>query len=78
MTQVNCPICREPYETQCRCFLQDRMCRNGHFWHSCGVCGIVVLGESDHSVSHVAPVNLCGACRGSEVVGREYHMGGDG
>lgn len=77
MNHDNCPICREPYELQCRCLLNDRTCLNGHQWHRCGVCSRVVIGESDHGKGTTDAVNLCMTCRGHDVE-HEIHHGGEG
>ena len=50
-----CPICGEKPMGNCKCPRRDSYCSNGHWWHTCVVHNIVILGASDHSM----PTNIC-------------------
>jgi hypothetical protein len=46
-----CPVCKEKYESQCKCMLGDYTCKNGHTWHKCPVHGNKVLNSGHDRVS---------------------------
>jgi hypothetical protein len=48
---LNCPICNERYVAQCKCPLGERSCVNSHYWYTCLVHNIVVIGKSNHNIS---------------------------
>lgn len=53
-----CPICNEPKVMQCRCWISERNCKNGHSWVICPVHGEVIIGSS-HGKTLNIPRNGC-------------------
>ena len=51
-----CPICEEPCERACRCPLNDRRCKNGHWWRRIENDDIAILeyghGEPIRVIRH--------------------------
>jgi hypothetical protein len=46
-----CPICGKKAISFCRCFRRDSYCPNNHWWHTCTVHKVKVIGKSDHLLS---------------------------
>jgi hypothetical protein len=46
-----CPVCQASIKASCRCMRADRICTNGHEWHTCLVHQKIVVGGSNHSLN---------------------------
>jgi hypothetical protein len=42
---MNCPVCAKPAVANCKCFLRDSRCENGHTWHTCRVHNVIVVPQ---------------------------------
>jgi len=55
MTIDKCQTCGGRIRSHCKCFRADKVCVNGHHWHTCLVHRVQTEGEADHSLG----MNVC-------------------